>query len=291
MIGRQVTVVGVPFNGIGVPPEKENPARAIRDAGLIDFLESRGASVADLGDIEIPPFSGRRDESTHVLNLDAWKETSLRLSNRLSEFIDHNSSLVILGGDCGILLGIIGAFVQAGKKIGLVMLDGHADFRSPESSPSGEAADLPLWILTGRGPRELSNLYGRMPMLKDSEITVFGYREPDLIEQSSINRFSWQRMAGLGISGATTLGLRPLLDQGLDLWLHFDVDVINPIEMPAVHFPEPGGLSFDETADFIRRVFSTKKALGLSLACYHNDDDADGAAGTRLARLISEVLI
>lgn len=290
MSERHITVIGVPFNGIGVPPEQENPAQAIRDAGLTELLKSRGMSVTDLGDLQIPPFNGQRDELTHVLNLAAWKETSIRLSERLSEFIGHNTTQLILGGDCGILLGIIGAFIKLRKKIGLVMLDGHADFRSPESSPSGEAADLPLWVLTGRGPLELSNLYGSTPMLEDSAITIFGYREPDMIEQSSINRFNWQQMARLGISRATALGLQPLFDQGLDLWLHFDVDVINPVEMPAVHFPEPGGLSINEATDLIRQVIKTERVLGISLACYHNNNDTNGVTAARLARLISEVL-
>jgi arginase family enzyme len=80
------------------------------------------------------------------------------------------------------------------------------------------------------------------------------------------------------------------VDQGLDLWLHFDVDVIDPLEMPAVHFPEPGGLSMADAADFSRRVLNTKRMVGVSLACYHNEIDTNGAAGVKLARLISEVL-
>ncbi len=290
MPARHITIIGAPFNGIGVPPEEENPAQAIRDAGLVDLLRQRGATVVDLGDIEIPPFESRRDELTQVLNLAAWRETSLRLSSRLREVINQDTTFVILGGDCGILLGIVGAFVEHGRKIGLVMLDGHTDLRSPAASPSGEAADIPLWVLTGRGPDELSSLYGRTPMLDDSEIAVFGYREPDMIEQTSIARYDRAQMAQLGIGRATELGLQPLLDRGLDLWLNFDVDVIDPLEMPAVHFPEPGGLSMSEATDFVKRVLDTKRTLGLSLACYHNNDDENGAAAIKLARLLSEVL-
>lgn len=74
MIEPHITVIGVPFNGIGIPPEQENPAQAIRDAGLIDLLKSRGLSVTDLGDLQISRFNGQRDELTHVLNLAAGKK-------------------------------------------------------------------------------------------------------------------------------------------------------------------------------------------------------------------------
>ncbi len=290
MNARRYSVIGVPFNGIGVSPEQENPARALRDAGLIGLLESRGSCTSDRGDIEIAEFDGYRDETTHVLNMTAWKETSLRLSGTLSEVLDQGTIPIILGGDCGILLGIIGAFSLRGSRVGLVMLDGHTDFRSPESSPSGEAADIPLWVLTGRGPAELSNLYGKEPMLDDSEIVVFGYREPDMIDQSDIVGYDRARIAEMGITQAAQQGLRHLSDQGLDFWLHFDVDVIDPIDMPAVHFPEPGGLSLNEVRTLVEAVMATGKVPGVSVACYHNEVDPDGSSADRLVHLLSDVL-
>ena len=290
MNASHYSVIGAPFNGIGVSPEQENPAGALRDAGLIGLLESRGFSVADLGDIEIPAFDGFRDDNTRVLNMTAWKETSLRLSNTLREILVQDTTPVILGGDCGILLGIIGALVSRGNRVGLVMLDGHTDFRSPESSPSGEAADIPLWVLTGRGPAELSNLYGQESMLDDSEIVVFGYREPDMIDQSDIVGYDRARMAEMGIARVAEQGLRHLSGQGLDFWLHLDVDVIDPVDMPAVHFPEPGGLSLSEVKALIEAVMATDKVLGLSVTCYHNDVDPDGSSADRLVHLLSEVL-
>jgi arginase len=290
MNSRHFSVIGAPFNGIGVSPDQENPAQALRDAGLISLLESSGASAVDLGDIKISPFDGHRDEATHVLNQQAWKETSLILSNKLREVLDQDTTPIILGGDCGILPGIFGALVNRGKRVGLVMLDGHTDFRSPESSPSGEAADLPLWVLTGRGPNELSHLYGSEPMLQDGEIVVLGYREPDMIDQSSIIRFDRDQIAEIGVTKAARQGLRPLLDQRLELWLHFDVDVIDPLEMPAVHFPEPGGMSVSEVRDLMKEIVDTGEVLGLSVACYHNDTDPDGSSADRLVRLLSEVL-
>ena len=287
---RHYTIIGAPFNGIGISPSQENPAQVLRDAGLISLLESHGASVADYSDIRIEPFEHHRDEATQILNLKAWKETSLRLSNALGKVLDQDAIPIILGGDCSILLGIFGAFARRDRKVGLVMLDGHADFRSPESSPSGEAADIPLWVLTGRGPSELGHLYGRESLLDDSEIVVFGCREPDMIDQSDIIRYDREQMAEMGITQPARQGLQHLANRGLDFWLHLDVDVIDPVDMPAVHFPEPGGLSMSEVKDFIKEVSTAGKLLGLSVACYHSDVDPDRSAAARLVRMLSEAL-
>ncbi|MCP4685613.1 MAG: arginase family protein, partial [bacterium] len=59
---------------------------------------------------------------------------------------------------------------------------------------------------------------------------------------------------------------------------------------PAVHFPEPGGLSMSDVRRVIEEVMATGKVCGLNIACYHNDEDADGSAAARLVRMLSEVL-
>jgi arginase len=287
---NQISLLGVPFNGIGVTPQEENPSQAIRDAGLIDLLKTGKASITDHGDLEIPSFSGIRDEKTRILNLYEWVETSLRLSEKIRDLHSDDSFELVLGGDCGILLGIVGAFVKSGRRLGLVMLDGHADFRSPQASPSGEPADLPLWILTGRDPEVVSNLYGVSPMLNDRDIVIFGCREPDMIDQSSITAYSSLEINRLGIAECLNCGIGALIRRYLDLWVHFDVDVIDPVEMPAVHFPEHGGLTTLETSQLLEGIFKTGKVLGLSLACYHNHSDADGAAAQKLVQMLANVL-
>jgi arginase len=288
---KEIIILGVPFNGVGIPPEKENPAQAIRDAGLISRLNFCGITVEDWGDVPIADFDGHRDQATQILNLQAWKETSLGLSAKLGEIIDGGTYALVLGGDCGILLGIIGAFSLRSRTIGLVSLDGHADFRSPTASPSGEAADLPLWVLTGRGPAEITDLYNASKMLHDDEIAVYGFREPDMIHDSSIVAYDRHRMGEIGIAKSIRDGLNPQLERReLDLWLHFDVDVIDPEQMPAVQFPEPDGLSIKETREFLQCVLSTDRVVGISLACYHPNLDGDGLAAERLVTLMADVL-
>jgi len=53
-------------------------------------------------------------------------------------------------------------------------IDGHADFHSPETSPSGDPADMELAILTGRGPERITRIAGKYPLIKDEEVVVYG---------------------------------------------------------------------------------------------------------------------
>jgi hypothetical protein len=93
----------------------------------------------------------------------------------------------------------------------------------------------------------------------------------------------------IGFKCAVKEGLESFAQRELPTWLHFDVDVLDPDVMP-VMFPEPGGLNFEETQNFLNPVWNSSQIDGLSIACYHPRLDTDGSAGKRLVTLISEVL-
>jgi arginase family enzyme len=59
--------------------------------------------------------------------------------------------------------------------------------------------------------------------------------------------------------------------------------------MPVI-FPEPGGLTFEETQEFLSLVWAPGRIIGMSIACYHPKLDIDRSSGVRLVTVISNVL-
>ena len=165
------------------------------------------------------------------------------------------------------LVGIFSAFAQRNTEVGLIFLDGHADFHSSESSASGDPADMELAILTGRGPEKITKIAGKYPLLKDEDIVVYGIRAWDQIAEANIRIFDKKRMTEIGIKDAVEEGLENFTLRNLPSWLHFDVDVLDTEFMP-VMFPEPGGLSFEETQNFLNLVWNSSQIeiKGLSIA-------------------------
>jgi arginase len=96
-------------------------------------------------------------------------------------------------------------------------------------------------------------------------------------------------MAAIGIKSAVEEGLENFTRRNLPLWLHFDVDVLDPEFMP-VMFPEPGGLTFEEVLELLTLVWVSGRIIGMSIACYHPTLDIDGNASVRLTTLLSNVL-
>jgi arginase len=285
----RIELLGTPFNGLGSPPNIENPADGLRQARLIPLLESKGHAVTDLGDLSGFQFQEIRDPETGVKDIDQWIDISNELSRRLGTILKRESFPLLLGGDCSMLVGILAAFVGRDTEVGLVFLDGHADFQSPETSPSGDAADMELAILTGRGPEKIVRIAGKYPLLKDEDVVVYGIRAWEQLAESDIEVYDKKRMADIGIKGAVEVGLENLARRNIPLWLHFDVDVLDPEFMP-VMYPEPGGLTFEEVLEFLTLVWASGRIIGMSIACYHPRLDIDGNASVRLVSLVTNAL-
>lgn len=285
----RINLLGVPFNSDGTAPEEENPAKALRDIGLTTLLKSKGHLVTDYGDIAIPKPEGYRDQQTRILNLGALQETSRRLATKLNETLDPNEFSIVLGGDCAILIGIFGAFAARDISVGLIFFDGHADFHSKETSPTGEAADFELAFLTGRGAEEITALFEKCPLISDQNIIAYGLREPDLIAESNIQAYTKEQMVQVGITQSAKEGVSRLLTSKLPLWLHFDVDVIDPSLVPVL-IPTSDGLTFEQTQDFLIQILSSGYFLGMSVACYHPNLDTTGEAGRQISAVISNAV-
>jgi arginase len=286
----KVEILGTPFNGLGELPDIENPAEGLRQAKLVHLLKANGHNVTDLGDLSGFLCQEIRDPETGINDFDLWLDLSREISQFLGKMLDRQAFPLLLGGDCRMLVGIFAALAQRKTKAGLVFLDGHADFHSPETSPSGDPADMELAILTGRGPERITRIAGNYPLIKDEEVVVYGIRAWDGIESSDIEVYDCQRIKEFGIKHSVKEGLKYFSQKELPIWLHFDVDVIDPEFMP-VMFPEPGGLTFEEAKKFLGLVWASSRVIGMSIACYHPRLDADGKAGARLVTLVSEVIL
>ena len=285
----RIEILGTPFNGLGTFSDIENPAEGLRQANLMSLLEASGHIVTDLGDLSGFQCRDIRDDETGINDFDLWLNLSQELSKIVGTMLDRQAFPLLLGGDCRMLVGIFTAFAQRETEVGLVFLDGHADFHSPETSPSGDPADMELAILTGRGPERITRIAGKYPLIKDEEVVVYGIRAWDGIGASNIEVYDRRLMVENGIKYSVKEGLKKFSQKELPIWLHFDVDALDPKFMP-VMFPEPEGLTFEEAREFLGLVWASSRVIGMSIACYHPKLDADGNAGARLVTLVSEVL-
>jgi len=198
---------------------------------------------------------------------------------------------LVVGGDCTLLLGVFQA-LPAG--CGLWFVDGHADFYDGKTSPTGEAADMDLAILTGHGPL---GLLDTERLLDPAATVLLGHRPSELnadvaFENARIDPAIFALTAPeLRKGGAERGGLEALRRlTGRPAWLHLDLDVLDETALPAVTYPQPLGLDWDELEALARPLAAAPSLLGVSVADFNPERDPDGVHAARVVDLLATLL-
>ena len=258
--------------------------------GLLDGLD-----VPDVKTLDRPKYGFDRDSETGVRNVDAILAFSAVLADAVEEVIREGGFPLVVGGDCSILLGSLLGLQRCGT-YGLLFVDGHRDFLTPESSVSGGVAGMDLAIVTGVGVESLVSLGGSPPLVAPSLTAALGFRdianEPDLsarIHESPVRCWDVGDVRRSGPELAEqVLGAFPQEVDGY--WLHVDVDVLSSADMPAVDSPQPGGLSFQELQDLLSQFVRSGEIVGMQVTIYDPDLDPSGVAGSKLVECLRGAL-
>lgn len=223
---------------------------------------------------------------------------SLWLADRIAAGLLEDSFVLVLGGDCSIVLGcLLGARRQAGQ-VGLAYVDAHADFATPEQSQTGSVASMGLALAVGHGDSPLARLAGPEPLVRPEHVVLIGRRdasEPSYghaaLNVSSILDIPDPDFRGGAAAPTAADALERLGNEDLAaFWILVDADVLNPIEMPAVGSPEDGGPTFAELAALLVPLVDHPNALGMALTLYDPSLDPNLASAGRLVALLETVL-
>jgi arginase len=161
---------------------------------------------------------------------------------------------LFLGGDHSISIGTFSGVASAADasgagRTGILWLDAHADFNTPETSPSGNVHGMPLAILTGRGHPDLLDIAGGRTV-RAGDVAIVGLRsldrkERETLARAGVNVYTMKEVDAYGVASVVRSALKDL--SHLDLvHLSFDLDVLDPEIAPGVGTPVRGGLTYRE---------------------------------------------
>ncbi|MFE5613771.1 arginase family protein [Streptomyces sp. NPDC056524] len=267
----------------------------LRPSGVQELPDAVLGGVTRVARVEPPVYDPVRDAGTGVLNPGGIARYSVRLADTVGEVLGSGRFPVVLGGDCSILLGNLLALRRRGR-YGLLFLDGHTDFYQPSAEPTGEVASMELALATGRGPRQLADLEGRGPLVRDEDVVAFGFRDADESAAAG-SRPLPPRLYALDLddvraagAGEAARGAVARLAEGDGFWVHLDVDVLDDAVMPAVDYRQPGGLSWAELEDVLRTALAHERAVGFDVTIFNPRLDPDGTIAARLTDCLRRAL-
>ncbi|MEH1102204.1 arginase family protein [Micromonospora sp. CPCC 205561] len=279
------SVLDAPLDSSGRGRGERRAPAALRAAGL---LERVGA--ADAGEVDALVTDPVRDRETGVIGVEQVRRASRALAVRVTELLGAGRQPLVLGGDCAILPGTLQG-LPAG--FDLWFLDAHLDFEDGRTSPSGEAADMDLSIVTDHGPAGVLDREG--PLVDPDQVHVLGHRPLDRVapegrEASRVDP-AVRLVAAARLHGpdAASAG-RDLAAGTTPAWLHLDLDVLDPLALPAVSYPEPGGLEWADLTALARPLVHSGRLIGMSVTDFNADEDPDGRHAERIVRALAELL-
>ena len=181
---------------------------------------------------------------------------------------------LIVGGDCATsLAGIEAARARHGDDLAVLWFDAHADLQHPSTSPSGSASGMTLRHALGDGSPDLS---AREP-LTSKQLTLVGTRAYDPEEDAEIERREIF-VAPIGtpdFAAAITARLRA--SGASHVYIHVDLDVLDPAEFASVHAPVPFGLTVAQLTSAIRAAVETLPLAGGAICEFAPADPAMAA--------------
>ncbi len=292
---KAIGVIGIPYNvgwkGEGID---EGPT-ALRRAGLLKQLGQVAEAVVDLGDVSVV-LPSRDDSNPKLLNPHQVVAVCRAVAPQVRSACEQGYFPLVLGAEDSVIMGIVEGLRQAlCQPVGLIYLDAHGDFNTPETTPSGLIGGMDVAILTGRGPDQLTNIFGQKPQLHEEQVAIFGARDLDrpereMLRRSKVHMYTMDRVRELGAERAMREAAEKLLRFCSKIYVHVDIDVLDPSEMKAIHMSVPDGLTLTECAGALRVVRETGRLCGLAVMVFNARKDPNRTEAGKLNRMIIDSL-
>jgi arginase len=167
--------------------------------------------------------------------------------------------VVVASGDCTTSLAVVAGLQRRGTAPGVIWLDAHGDFHTPRTTRSGYFGGMALAMLVGRAGASLAHSIGLRAIAEDTCVLA-GARDLDPGELENFASSAVRRIDDAGALAHAALPPSPW-------YVHVDVDVIDPSELPPLRFPAPGGPSASTVAAALRALTARGTIAALGLAC------------------------
>ena len=218
--------------------------------------------------------------------LSAAREACRGLSDGVLASMREGATPMVLGGECTIAAGALSGALTAEPELSLLYFDAHGDFNTLATTPSHYISGMVLAHLCGRSVAPL--LFPGARKISDDRVALVGGRSLDSGEISNLDRSRVLRIA-FDRQHPEAPGLIAW-SRRRSVWVHVDVDIIDPSEFPAVAFAAVDGPPMKVVADVLRQVFTVADVRGISVCGYDARADRDGSLAVPLADLLANAI-
>lgn len=268
-----VTLIGVPTDiGAGHRGSSMGPD-ALRVAGIDLALRRLGLKVIDAGNLIGPanPNAPAEGGYRHLAETATWCRT---LEAAVAEALRVGTVPIVMGGDHCLAIGSIAAVArfcaESDRPLSILWFDAHADFNTPATSPSGNLHGMPVAVLCGEGPPELTGLGAGAPIIDADQVIQIGIRSVDHVEKvavgnSGLTVYDMRTIDERGMLAVMEEALATVTQRGGHLHVSFDVDFLDPTIAPGVGTTVSGGPTYRESQLAMEMIYESGLLASLDI--------------------------
>jgi len=264
---KTIQIIGVPIDlgqsqrGVDLGPG------ALRYAELAARLTRVGYEVYDIGNISVPVRDSLTEER-QVKYLPSIRKVCESVYHAAREAVEAGAIPVFIGGDHSMSIGTIGG-VSHLEPVGVIWIDAHGDFNTPESTISGNIHGMSLAALLGDGHADLVNLGRPGAKISAKDVVMIGVRELDPMErkrlqESGVTVFTMRDIDERGMSAIIRETLEKLQHRSR-LHISLDMDGLDPQVVPGVGTTSPGGITYREAQLLMEVIADTGRLASLDI--------------------------
>ncbi len=271
----RVALVKMPYVGERNVPDTSRGPDYLEEGGIRKLLEQQGAQVKPTLTVALTNKEDKAYGSWNHLALASGDFAKIVSEERRNGYLP-----IGLLANCNGILGMLSGLQHSGPdakplRVGMVFIDAHGDFNTPETTLSGMLGGMPVAIAAGQCLTRMRLKAGLEPALPTRHIVEMCVRDTDPLEQELLDRSEIQQLTLEDVRTRSPNLHREMkrLSEATDaIYIHVDMDALDPREVPGVALPVPGGPTSAELAAALTEIFKYEKAAAFGVAAMPFDD-------------------
>ena len=271
----RVALIKMPYVGERNVPDTSRGPDYLEQGGIQKLLEAQG--------IQTKPVSATALTADEEKAYGSWNKLALAsgdLAKLVSE--ERRSGYLPVGllANCNGILGMLSGLQHSGPgakplRVGMVFIDAHGDFNTPETTLSGMLGGMPVAIAAGQCLTRMRLKAGLEPAVPTRHIVEMCVRDTDPLEQELLDRSDIQQLTLEDVRTRSANLHREMkrLSEATDvIYIHVDMDALDPREVPGHPLTVPGGPTSAELATALTEMFKYEKVAAFGVASTPFDD-------------------
>jgi arginase len=217
--------------------------------------------------------------------LTAARESCRTLSDGIATSMRAGAQIGVLGGECTLVAGSLSGALSVEPDLALVYIDAHGDFNTLATTQSHYVSGMCLAHVCGHSVAPL--LWPGARKIAEDRVALVGGRALETGEHQNLER---SRVTHLPFDTEHRDPSRVVaFARRKKIWLHVDVDIVDPSEMMAVVFPAAGGVPMRALGDLITQLASVAEVRGFELCGYDPKQDERGKLPSQISGLFASM--